>query len=878
MLTIYYKDTAVGSPTLTASSTGYAPATTTFTVYAAGAKLVFTAGTSQTLTRNAVSSVITVQLQDSSGNPILATGDVTVSLSSSSSGGGFYSNAGGTNSITSVTIASGASSASFYYADSSAGTPTLTASSGSLTPATTTFTINSYQLAFSAGAPQTLTAGSVSARITVQRQDRYGNAYAPNTAIIVNLASSSVTGVFYSDAAGTQVITQITIASGADHAYIYYKDTAVGSPTLTASTTTAGYTSATTTFTIRMPVLVFSAGAPQVLTAGSISARITVQRQDGSGNAYSPNTAITVGLASSSGTGVFYSDAAGTQVITQITIASGADHAYIYYKDTAVGSPTLTASSTGYAPATTTFMILASGAKLVFTAGAGQTLTASTVSSVITVQLQDAGGNPISAGAGGVVVSLSTNSSNGRFYLDSAGNNRITSVTIASGASSASFYYWDSSAGHPTLTASSGSLTPATTTFTINSYYLGFRTGGGQTLAAGVVSSGITVRRYNPDGSSYSGPAITVALTTSSSGGHFSANSDGSGTITSVTIASGSSTSGTFYYVDSAVGTPVLTASSAGYTSGQTTFTITGPASQLVFTAGTSQSLYTNTVSSVITVQRQDAAGYGVTSGGSITVILAKTSTTGSFYANSDGSGGAITQITIASGASSANFYYEDTAAGSSTITASYTGLTSATTTFTITLNQVPNGGFESPGVWTTGGTGYATSQDTDETNIPPHSGIFAELDSAYQTATGYGSLINTFSPAIALSSIPNTAGSLSTWVYNNGHNGVAVGYYSFQIALTASDGTQLIYWWGNTPANAPTETATTKVINMGTLPGMFTVGQWIQFSRNLPADWASKGLSPSTSITSITIRNDGYYSGGNQYGQEIFIDDVQIQ
>ena len=137
---------------------------------------------------------------------------------------------------------------------------------------------------------------------------------------------------------------------------------------------------------------------------------------------------------------------------------------------------------------------------------------------------------------------------------------------------------------------------------------------------------------------------------TTTSSGHFSLNADGSGSITSIAIASGQSTSGTFYYVDSAVGTPVLTASFAGYTSGTTTFTITGPVSKLVFTAGAGQALFTNSVSSVITVQRQDAAGNGVTSGGAITVSLTRTSATGSFYANSGGTGGAITQITIASG------------------------------------------------------------------------------------------------------------------------------------------------------------------------------------------------------------------------------------
>ncbi|MGD6808111.1 MAG: hypothetical protein ACQCN3_00270 [Candidatus Bathyarchaeia archaeon] len=104
-----------------------------------GNRLVFTAGASQSVTVGTVSNIITVQVQDTNGNPI--TTGATVNLSSSSGGGGFYSDSGGTQPITSRTIPSGQSSTSFYYKDTTTGTPTLTASSTGLTPATTQFTI-----------------------------------------------------------------------------------------------------------------------------------------------------------------------------------------------------------------------------------------------------------------------------------------------------------------------------------------------------------------------------------------------------------------------------------------------------------------------------------------------------------------------------------------------------------------------------------------------------------------------------------------------------------------------------------------------------------------------------------------------------------------
>jgi hypothetical protein len=101
-------------------------------------KLAYTAGDSQSVTAGSVSSIITVQVQDSNNNPV--TSGANVSLSTSSSGT-FYSDSGGSTQITSIAISSGQSSGSFYYKDTTTGTPTLTASSTGLTSATTQFTI-----------------------------------------------------------------------------------------------------------------------------------------------------------------------------------------------------------------------------------------------------------------------------------------------------------------------------------------------------------------------------------------------------------------------------------------------------------------------------------------------------------------------------------------------------------------------------------------------------------------------------------------------------------------------------------------------------------------------------------------------------------------
>jgi hypothetical protein len=104
--------------------------------------------------------------------------------------------------------------------------------------------------------------------------------------------------------------------------------------------------------------------------------------------------------------------------------------------------------------------------KLVYTVGDNQSLNVGSVSSVITVQVEDSIGNPVTTGA---TVNLSTTSTGGSFYSDSDGNNQISSIVISSGQSSANYYYKDTTAGTPILTASSTGLISATTQFTIGS-------------------------------------------------------------------------------------------------------------------------------------------------------------------------------------------------------------------------------------------------------------------------------------------------------------------------------------------------------------------------------------------------------------------------
>jgi hypothetical protein len=85
----------------------------------------------------------------------------------------------------------------------------------------------------------------------------------------------------------------------------------------------------------------------------------------------------------------------------------------------------------------------------------------------ISVELLDQNGNVATAGAGGVTVNLASTSTGTNGFATTSGGELVTSVTIGSGQSSASFYYGDELAGTPTITASSTGLGQAMQTETI---------------------------------------------------------------------------------------------------------------------------------------------------------------------------------------------------------------------------------------------------------------------------------------------------------------------------------------------------------------------------------------------------------------------------
>ena len=239
-----------------------------------------------------------------------------------------------------------------------------------------------------------------------------------------------------------------------------------------------------------------------------------------------------------------------------MTTASNGTASFVYY-DTVVGTPTVTATdNTNNAIQQTQqeTVTAAAAATITFTTNP-QSLTAGTDSGTITVSVVDSYGNAV----GSELIDLSSSAGTGKFYANSSSTTAITSVTTASNGT-ASFVYYDTTVGTPTVTAMDDAnhsvvktqqetvttAAAATITFTTNP----------QSLTAGMDSGTISIKAVDAYGNAISNELID--LSSNAGTGKFYANSGSTTAITSVTTASNGTVS--FVYYDTIVGTPTITA------------------------------------------------------------------------------------------------------------------------------------------------------------------------------------------------------------------------------------------------------------------------------------------------------------------------------
>jgi len=162
----------------------------------------------------------------------------------------------------------GSSTATFFYNDTSIGTPVITVASVGLTSATQTEAEAGLRFSNTA---LNVPVGQCSGALTLQSANAAGgNPTSLTQATTISLSSSSLGGKFYSDATCTTQITTTSIGpaidGGHDSPNFFYKDTAAGSPVVTAS---AGTASATQTESVSKITPVFTVPASQSITFGT---------------------------------------------------------------------------------------------------------------------------------------------------------------------------------------------------------------------------------------------------------------------------------------------------------------------------------------------------------------------------------------------------------------------------------------------------------------------------------------------------------------------------------------------------------------------------------------------------------------------------------
>jgi hypothetical protein len=479
-----------------------------------------------------------------------------------------------------------------------------------------------------------LTSGS-SRTLTVEVRDAYDNRVT-SSAASVHFARNSGPGTV------SDLPADVTAVAGVASKTV--SGALAGSITITASST--GLPSAATTFDV-VP------GAPKKLVytsttasvASGSSKTITAKVTDAAGNTItSPNFSVT--FAKSSG--------AGTVSGLPATVTSSSGLASRTVTGVLAGSITVTASATDLTAAATTFPIVPGPPKkLVYTSTTAS--VASGAVKTLTVKVADAAGNRVPSPNYAVT------------FAKSAGAGTVSGLpaTVTSSSGLASRTVTGVLAGSITVTASASGLTSAASAFTV---IPGKPTKLLYTSATTSVASGaaktLTVKVADAAGNRVPSPNYAVTF----------AKSAGAGTVSGLP-ATVTSSSGLASRTVTGVlaGSVTVKASATGLTSAATTFTIVpGPPKKLVYTSATTS--VASGGAKTLTVKVADAAGNRVPSP-NYSVTFSKSAGAGTVT-------GLPATVTSSSGLASRTV--TGVLAGSVTVTASATGLTSAGTAFTV--------------------------------------------------------------------------------------------------------------------------------------------------------------------------------------------------
>jgi hypothetical protein len=675
--------------TLTASSGSLASATSgTFNIIPGTVtKLVFVQGPSNAVAGATITPAVKVAVEDANSNIETTDNATQVSLAIGTNPANGALTGGGPPP---VTVASGIATFSGLSINNAGTGYTLTASSGSLTTATSgTFNITpgtATKLAFVQGPSNAVAGANITPAVTVAVEDASGNIVTSDSTDQVNLAIGT------NPANGTLTgggPPPVTVASGIatfsglsiNKAGTGYTLTASSGSLTTGTSGTFNITPGTAT------KLAFLHGPANTAAGATITPAVTVAVEDANNNIVTTDSTDQVNLAI--GTNPANGTLTGT---TTVTVNQGvATFSDLAINNAGTGYTLAATSSSSYTAATSAAFNVSAGlgpaTQLVFLQPPSNTSAGATITPAVTVAVEDANGNiETTDNATQVSLAIGTNPASGT--LTGGGP---PPVTVASGIATFSGLSINKAGTGYTLTASSGSLTSATSgTFNITpgtATKLAYLQSPSNTAAGATITPAVTVAVEDANGNietTDNATQVSLAIGTNPA----------SGTLTGggpppVTVASGIATFSGLSI--NKVGTGyTLTATASSYSPATSAaFNITlGAATKLAFLQGPSNAVAGANITPAVKVAVEDANGNIETTDNATQVSLA----IGTNPASGTLTGGGPPPVTVASGIATFSGLSINNAGTGYTLTASsnpsYAAATSAAFNITATTTS----------------------------------------------------------------------------------------------------------------------------------------------------------------------------------------------
>jgi hypothetical protein len=484
--------------------------------------------------------------------------------------------------------------------------------------------------------------------LTVEVRDASNNLVTSDNSTVVTFAqtagSGSVMGLGTATASGGVASKVVTGATA-------------GSVTVTATAT--GLSPDSSTFSVTAGTaakVVFTSSTTSV--ASGATKTLTAQVRDASNNLVSSDNSTVVTFAQTAGsgsvTGLGTATASGGVASKTVTGATA-------------GPVTITASAFGLTSDTSSFSVTVGPAtKVVFASSTAS--VASGATKTLTVEVRDANDNLVT-----------TDNSTAVDFAQTSGSGSVSGLGTATASGGiAQKTVTGVAGGSVTITASAIGLTSATSVFTVTpgaASKLVFTSSTASVASGATKTLTVEVRDANNNLEASDNSTVVTFGQTS-----------GTGSVTGLGTATASGGVAQKTVTGATVGSVTVTASASGLTSATSAFSVTqDAASQLAFTSSTTS--VASGATKTLTVEVRDTSNNVVTSDNSTVVTFVQTSGTGSVTSlgTATASGGVASKAVTGAGA------------GGVTISATATGLTSDSSTFSVTPGAASRLVFTSP-------------------------------------------------------------------------------------------------------------------------------------------------------------------------------------